>query len=315
MPERNYDGVLCIGDPHLSSRVPGFRKDDYPRAILAKLRWAMSLAQRENLLPVLLGDLFHYPRDNANWLIVELLELFQGTVLSIWGNHDCNENALGDDDTMMVLVSAGRVRLLDEKPWVGKINGIRAAIGGTSWGKALPDSVSSTELDDAELVMWVAHHDVRFPGHEIAARIACREIGGVSLVINGHIHKTLADVICGTTTWCNPGNIARVNRGDATRAHMPGVLKLTIADGAWQRTRIDVPHEAFDLVFHPQITSDVAGIEDGSIFIEGLKSLQQAKTSGGEGLMDFLDRNLAQFEDPRVRQQVIALAREVLAHA
>ena len=48
--------------------------------------------------PVLLGDLFHYPRDNANWLIVELLELFQGTILSIWGNHDCNENALGDDD-------------------------------------------------------------------------------------------------------------------------------------------------------------------------------------------------------------------------
>src|SRR3954466_15620706 len=82
VPERSYDGVLCIGDPHLSSRVPGFRKDDYPRAILAKLRWAMTLAQRENLLPVLLGDLFHYPRDNANWLIVELLELFHGTVLA-----------------------------------------------------------------------------------------------------------------------------------------------------------------------------------------------------------------------------------------
>ena len=29
-------GLLFIGDPHLASRVPGFRKDDYPRTILAK---------------------------------------------------------------------------------------------------------------------------------------------------------------------------------------------------------------------------------------------------------------------------------------
>ena len=39
MPE--LTGILFIGDPHLASRAPGFRKDDYPRAILKKLQWSL----------------------------------------------------------------------------------------------------------------------------------------------------------------------------------------------------------------------------------------------------------------------------------
>ena len=40
MPRSNYKGLLFIVDPHLASRIPGFRKDNYPKTILAKLRWA-----------------------------------------------------------------------------------------------------------------------------------------------------------------------------------------------------------------------------------------------------------------------------------
>jgi hypothetical protein len=54
-----YTGLLCIGDPHLASRVPGFRKDDYPRAILDKLTWTLRYAAEHRLLPAILGDLFH----------------------------------------------------------------------------------------------------------------------------------------------------------------------------------------------------------------------------------------------------------------
>jgi hypothetical protein len=52
-----WTGLLCIGDPHLASRVPGFRKDDYPRAILGKLTWAFNYAREHNLLPVILEQL------------------------------------------------------------------------------------------------------------------------------------------------------------------------------------------------------------------------------------------------------------------
>ena len=68
MPEQM--GLLFIGDPHLASRPPGFRKDDYPATILEKLRWCLHYAEENNLRPIFLGDLFDFPRDNANWLLV-----------------------------------------------------------------------------------------------------------------------------------------------------------------------------------------------------------------------------------------------------
>ena len=92
-------GLLFIGDPHLASRVPGFRSDDYPRVILEKLKFALTYAREQRLLPVLLGDLFEFPRDNANWLLVELHNLLSPGTLAIYGNHDCKENQPGENDT------------------------------------------------------------------------------------------------------------------------------------------------------------------------------------------------------------------------
>src|SRR5947209_17909966 len=102
----NRTGVLFIGDPHLASRAPGFRKDDYPQKILGKLRFAIDYAREHSLLPVLLGDLFDFPRDNANWLLVALHALLDRETLAIYGNHDCKENTPGDNDTISVLRAA-----------------------------------------------------------------------------------------------------------------------------------------------------------------------------------------------------------------
>jgi len=44
-------GLLFIGDPHVASRPPGFRKDDYPEAILQKLQWALDYAREHRLGP------------------------------------------------------------------------------------------------------------------------------------------------------------------------------------------------------------------------------------------------------------------------
>src|SRR5712691_2563880 len=136
MPE--VRGLLFIGDPHLSSRSPGFRKDDYPNVVLDKLRWSLDYARQNDLLPVLLGDLFDYPRDNANWLLVRLLALFENT-LAISGNHDCKENTLNENDTLSVLISGRSIRLIDERNrWTGRISDRPVMIGGTSWGQPLP---------------------------------------------------------------------------------------------------------------------------------------------------------------------------------
>ena len=96
-----------------ASRAPGWRKDDYPQAVLGKLRWCFKYARENHLLPILLGDLFHHPRDISNQLLVELLGILEEPIWAVTGNHDCHQNSLTDADSLSVLQAAGRIRLLD----------------------------------------------------------------------------------------------------------------------------------------------------------------------------------------------------------
>jgi predicted phosphodiesterase len=308
-------GLLFIGDPHLSSRVPGFRKDDYPKAILGKLKWSLQYARDNVLLPVLLGDLFDYPRDNANWLVYELLGLFETPILAVSGNHDCKENVLTEHDTLSILVAAGRVRLLEAAaPWVGRIGSAEVVIAGTPWGQKLPKSLDKfTGVTESDYVFWIAHHDIRFPGYEEVGRFGCYEISGVDAVINGHIHRALPSVVVGQTTWLNPGNIARVARSDASREHVPSVLRIDIKSDGWLPQRIQIPHQPFDEVFHSAVQSQEVRVDD-SLFIRGLADLVSTRTASGAGLDAFLDANLPQF-DSRVAGEIRLLAKEVLTHA
>jgi predicted phosphodiesterase len=310
----NYMGLLFIGDPHLSARAPGFRKDDYPLATLNKLRWAIEYARNNALLPVLLGDLFHYPRDNANWLLVDLMNLIDLPLLAISGNHDCSENALSTDDTLSVLAAAGKIRLLDrDGVWAGRLNDTPVVVGGSCWGQTLPKGVDRAALGSPAFVFWVTHHDLRFPGYEESARAGCREVPGVDLVVNGHIHRNLGDVQAGSTLWCNPGNISRVNRGDATKNHVPAVLRVDVSPAKWTRQRIDVPHEPFDAVFFPAIESGDIESPAQALpeFVKGLMTLERFKTADGSGLREFLNANLEQFDAP-IAQAIRDLAQEVL---
>jgi DNA repair exonuclease SbcCD nuclease subunit len=311
----NHNGLLFIGDPHLSGRAPGFRKDDYPHTTLNKLRWAIEYARINNLMPVLLGDLFHYPRDNANWLLVELLDLIDEPLLAISGNHDCSENALSSDDTLSVLAAAGKLRLLDHAgPWLGRLNETTVVVGGSCWGQALPKNIDRSEAGSPAFVFWVTHHDLRFPGYEESARSNCREIPGIDLVVNGHIHRMLEDVQAGSTLWCNPGNISRVNRGDATKNHQPAVLRVDVFPDHWERQRVPVPHQPFEEVFFPAIAGeDIQSAENAlPAFVKGLLTLERCKTADGSGLREFLDANLDRFDAP-VSAAIRALAAGLMA--
>jgi DNA repair exonuclease SbcCD nuclease subunit len=329
--QREYQGLLVLGDPHLASRVPGFRRDDYPQVILRKLEWCLDYSREHRLLPAILGDFFHWPRDNANWLLGRLLELLSGEVLGIFGNHDCTENQLGEDDSLMVIVRSGRVRLLDRAgPWVGQMGGRPVIVGGTSWGQRLPESFSRDEHGgngqgteepramisgvtvSRAMVFWLAHHDVTFPGYEENGRFRPFPIPGIDVVINGHIHRALEDIAAGGTTWLNPGNIARIARSDLTRGHVPSALRIEVDGLGWRKERVEVPHEPYEAVFHPEVVADALATGESS-FVRGLADLVARRTQGGAGLMEFLERNLSQF-DERVAREVAVLAKEVLSH-
>ena len=304
----DYAGILFIGDPHLASQVPGFRKDDYPRAVLGKLEHCLDLARERHLLPAILGDLFHYPRDNANWLLGEVIALLgRQEVVGIHGNHDCREDTLMDNDSFSVLDKARVLRVLDEaQPWRGSMNGQPVVLGGSCWGRPLP---AAWDADPEALVVWMTHHDLNVPGYETGF-LRPRELPGIQLVVNGHIHRNLAHVVCGATTWATPGNIARVSRSDASRAHVPGVLALDVAAGGWTLERIAIPHAPFEEVFHEELAPETHPGDPRSTFIDGLLELEALRTAEGAGFTSFLDKNLPQFA-PDVQAAIRELWNEV----
>jgi len=321
VPEKDtYTGLLIIGDPHLEGRTPGFRKDDYPNIILDKFDWSLRYAKTHRLLPVMLGDLFDKPRDNPTWMLVRLIDILTDTdCVGLYGNHDCAEPELNDNDSLSLLVKAGRLRLLDDRPWRGMMNGRSVTVGGSSYRQRFPERVekmagSGGEGAGAPLVFWVSHHDLIVPGYEEQGKIKPREIEGIDLVINGHIHRRLADVRTGQTLWMTPGNISRRARSDATKDHVPSVLRIDIGKGGgggtgYTRQFIQVPHQPYDEVFHAAVTDSVTEGK-ASAFVAGLAELQARRTETGAGLRSFLEQNLTQFEKP-VADEIRALAQEV----
>ena len=315
MPDRDYQGLLLIGDPHLEGRQPGFRKDDYPSVILEKLQWCLHYAGEYALLPAILGDLFDKPRDNPTWMICKLIEMLSMEVIALYGNHDCADPVLCEHDSLSLLVKSGRLRLVDaDSPWCGTMNGRPVVVGGSSYRQEIPRGFDCPTIKPGSepLVVWLCHHDVSVPGYEDQGRIDPREIHGVDLVINGHIHRRLEDVQKGGTTWLTPGNISRRARSDVTRDHAPAVLRIDVTPDSYECHRVVVPHQPFDDVFHPLVVDQVADRNE-SKFVTGLAELQARRTASGAGLEAFLELNLPQFQ-PLVATEIRNLAREVLAN-
>ncbi len=313
MADRNYNGILLIGDPHLEGRPPGFRKDDYPNVILQKLTWSLDYAAEHALLPAILGDLFDKPRDNPNWLLVSLLGVLQGrNVISLYGNHDVHYNPeLTEHDSLQLLVQAGVLTLVSpDAPWRGTMNGRPVVVGGSSYRHEIPEAYRdvAAETGSKPLVVWLTHHDILCPGYD-EGRIRPSEIDGIDLVVNGHIHRRLEPVIRGGTTWVTPGNISRRSRNDASRQHVPSVLRLDVHADRHDLVYVEVPHRPFDDVFHEGVIETI--VEDRpSQFVTGLAELQARRTATGAGLIEFLNQNLNQFE-PAVADEIRRLASEV----
>lgn len=314
----NYRGLLVIGDPHIEGRNPGFRKDDYPETILGKVRWCLEYAQKNKLLPTFLGDVFDKPRDNPTWMIGELIEMLMPyPAIGIYGNHDCADPQLGENDSLSILIKSGCYRLVADKGyWTGTIEGRRVVVGGSSYRQVVPqyfdvDNVPRDSLFDAKpTVVWLTHHDVEIGSYE-NGRLTPYEMINVDLLINGHIHRPADPVRKGNTTWMNPGNISRRSRSAHNRAHVPTVLEVTFPESGFDTKQIVVPHESFETVFYLDDVDESESTEQRSDFVTGLRELTMRRTSSGAGLMEFLDKNLDSFSDD-VAAEIRGLAKQVI---
>jgi hypothetical protein len=246
-------------------------------------------------------------------MLARLLDLLRGEILCLYGNHDCADPELGDHDSLSLLVKAGRLKLLGpECVWEGRMNGRKVVVGGSSYRQAIPKSFERPGgAADEALVVWLTHHDLLIPGYD-EGRIRPRDIEGVDLVINGHIHRQLHEVRAGGTRWLTPGNISRRSRNDATRNHVPSVLRIDVSERAYDLSYVEVPHLPFEEVFHEAVL-DGPALTQQSAFVQGLAELQARRTASGAGLVEFLEKNVGQFA-PDVADEIMNLTREVMQH-
>ena len=315
-PKAQWKGLLFIGDPHLENRQPGFRKDDYQNVILEKIKWCLAHAEKNRLLPVFLGDFFEKPRENSNWMIGQLMEILYGTgAIGIYGNHDCANPSLTDQDSLALLIKSECLQLISaDKPWRGELNGWPVIVGGSSYREPLPKRFDvemqpkGTLFPEQPLVFWISHHDINLPGYD-GGRLKPREIENVQLLVNGHIHRRLEPVVEGETTWMTPGNISRRSRSDANRLHVPSVLQLDVTEGDFKTHYVTIPHQPFQEVFHEAVQV-AEGEGDSSTFISGLKEMLARKTASGAGLKAFLDEKLVEYNEP-VAEEIMSLMKEI----
>lgn len=291
LPTRSAKGLLCIPDPHVAATPPMQRLDSYMDDVLAKLAACLDHAAQNDLVPVILGDLFHWPRENPNTLIVALIDLLRPHhPFALVGNHDKYQARFTADTSLAVLRAAGVVTVLDEAGLFLRLvtpTGT-AVIGASPDGALLPATVEKAEGEES---VWLTHHGIGFPDAE-DRHVRIREIPGLDWVINGHLHRPHPTVAAGGTRWANPGNITRLK---FTRKAMERVPAASVwRPGADDLELWPVPYRPFAEVFPDQDfpPEEAAAGEHESRFLEGLARLAWRRTREGAGLGEFLRANL-----------------------
>lgn len=291
LPEIRARGLFFVADPHIAATPPGQRLEGYQGQVLDKLRACLARAAELDMVPVLLGDLFHWPRENPNHLLVDLIELFRPhRPFVLVGNHDKYQARLTPDVSLAVLQAAGVVRVLAEAgpAFLLLAAGVRTLVGASPDGAPLP-SRFPRQAGGPEYVLWVSHHGIAFPEFlDRAHRI--KEIPGVDFVVNGHIHRPQPTVTAGGTTWTNPGNITRLTFTRRSLARKPAAAIWT--PGQADLVRWEIPHLPFTAVFPDQDFPPEEEAMGQSLFIQGLERLAWRRTREGVGLKQFLSVNL-----------------------
>lgn len=250
---RKANGLLYIGDPHVSSRKPGRRRDeDYAARILGKVEFAISVANERKLIPVFLGDMHDSAVETDEGVKTRLIRILCGswtTPIANVGNHDIRNTTLTTGDTLKMYAEAGVLIVADKSGPVETVvlsdetvGDKIVGIGATPYGQSWPTDARPL-FGDVDAIIWLTHHDIAFES-PYPGSIAPTAIAGCRLVVNGHIHLYKKPVRVLKTLWMNPGNITR--QSVDTMEHEPAVWELT-ADSKFNK--ISIPHEkgVFDL--------------------------------------------------------------------
>lgn len=251
----NSNGIMYIGDPHVSSKNPGRRIDNWNKTIMGKLDFLIDAANKNNVVPVILGDLFHnwFESENSDQtistpaMISGVMRCFSKSnhpVIVLAGNHDINDSSFSEDSTLSIIDASGSAIVIKESKLYATIttpNG-RILLGGTPYGQVMPRRMTEDMKENkCDRCVWVVHRDIK--GMGTIDGVEPLAIDGVDLVVGGHIHTTQPIVKKGETKWFVPGNIARLSMSEANNKP-----KVYMDFNNKSLKMLEVPHESIEMV-------------------------------------------------------------------
>lgn len=316
---RETEGLLFIGDPHISSRKPGRRTDDdFAMTVLGKIDHLIGIANERRLLPVFLGDMFDTavePDEQLKTKLARILRKSWTLPISNVGNHDIRNRVLTDGDTLAFLAETGVIAIC---PVSGafetvKVGSKTIGIGATPYGQDFPLDARPF-FGRVDQIVWLTHHDIAFENAYPGA-VAPQPIQGCGLVVNGHMHLKKPVIRVGATVWFNPGNITR-QAIDAIE-HEPAAHALLPAGNL---EKIALPHRkgVFDLtgklitaVSPGEVQKEASEEQGDSAFVNLLRtdsSMEMARSDDGSILLEEI---VAKFDrdsvPPEARSIILAL--------
>ncbi len=314
----SFDGLLFVGDPHMTCVRPGRRvEDDFLEVPLDKIRQSREIAQEKNLLVVFLGDMTDNPNkfkagtqkvvEDRGRIITGFAQAMDFTpCVTIPGNHDKHEVRLTSDCT---LAQMRDLRLIDVIEPGGpyaiiEISGKKVGLGGTPYGEPIPKDVRGIFGEEVDQCVWITHDQFIFD-HKIPVLRDPPEIKGVDVAVNGHDHECQKPRQIGQTNWHNIGNITRMSVDTADKP--PAVWQWDPANGM-QRHALVYTEKAFDLV-GLQVQADAKGafeaekVREKSLFAELLiadASSDMARSDSGDVIEEDINRVLA--DRPEIKE-------------
>lgn len=220
-----FQNIMFIGDPHVSSKKMSTRHDGLTilDTIINKLSQAAKISHEKKAYTIITGDLLDDDKENNIILLnklITVLQEFYYPPLTVIGNHEKTENVINEKNMITALINTGTIQEVQDNKMsvVLNIDDDIIYIGGTNYISTIPNKI--TRPKDADYVLWVTHHDLMFENYYPGSQ-PLKEISGVDLAINGHIHDTKPQVQTKMTTWWNTGNIfrQRINMKD----HVPSI--------------------------------------------------------------------------------------------
>lgn len=312
------EGILVIGDPHVGSRRPGRRKDEvWPQPVLTKLERCVAIANERRLAVVILGDLFDRPVEPDEALknrLVRILKGFHHRPIVNVGNHDMQNTALTDSDTLALLGLCDVVDVVAASSPVVEfvMPERRMGIGMTPFGQDIPTDARGS-FSGVDLLAWFTHHDIAFDGNYPGA-VPPFAVEGCDVLVNGHIHRTQKAVVAGQTRWLNPGNITRQSVDLAD--HVP---RAWVLDGRGELEAQELPFEphVFDLTGRLVEAADsgtvAREIESAFVTLLQAESPTELKRSGDGAIVR--DEIEATFDERNTPDAVRAVVRSLLNEA